>query len=134
MISKAFKFKKRENHMRKEELNHYKKLLLQERDEVLKELIESDEDAKNLMENDMANVNDAVDEATSTVAQTLLLTMSKNNQERILSIEAALRRIAESSYGICITCGEKITKERLDAVPWATKCIKCKVKDEKKHQ
>src|SRR4030042_2729467 len=102
--------------MKKEELNHYKKLLALERDEVLKELVESDEDAKSLMQNDMVNVNDAVDDATSTITQTLLSTMTKNNQEKILAIEAALRRIAENSYGICISCGEKIGTERLDTV------------------
>lgn len=120
--------------MKKEELKHFQKLLLDERDEVLTEIMESDEDAKNLIENDMINVNDSVDEATSTITQTILSTMSKNNQQKILAIEAALRRIIENNYGICITCGSKITKERLEAVPWVTKCITCKLKENKKHQ
>lgn len=119
--------------MKKDELKYYKELLLQEREEILKEIIESDEDAKSLMENDMINVNDSVDEATSTITQTILSTMSKNNQQKIQAIEAALRRIVENNFGICVTCGNKIAKERLDAVPWATKCIKCKLKENKKN-
>ena len=119
--------------MRKDELKHFQKLLLEEREEVVAEIMESDEDARNLMENDMINVNDSVDEATSTITQTILSTMSKNNQQKILAIEAALRRIVENNYGLCIACGCKIAKERLEAVPWATKCITCKLKENKKH-
>src|SRR4030043_2092771 len=98
--------------MKKDELKYYKELLLQEREEILKEIIESDEDAKSLMENDMINVNDSVDEATSTITQTILSTMSKNNQQKIQAIEAALRRIIENNFGICVTCSRKIAKER----------------------
>ncbi|MCK4797151.1 MAG: TraR/DksA family transcriptional regulator [Spirochaetes bacterium] len=111
----------------------FKKLLLEERENLLKELIASDESAKDLIENDMHNVNDSVDEASSSVTQTMLAIMNKNNRQKIIAIEAALRRIVESSYGICISCGKEITKNRLEAVPWTTKCIKCKTNDEKKH-
>ena len=118
--------------MKKEELNHFKEMLLQEREEVIKEIMESDETARDLIENDMINVNDSVDEATSSITQTLLSTMNKNNQQKIMAIEAALRRVVEGNFGSCISCGENISKERLEAVPWATKCINCKLKDEKK--
>lgn len=133
MLMRTFNFLINENAMKKDELKHYKELLLQEREEILKEIIESDEDARSLMENDMINVNDSVDEATSTITQTILSTMSKNNQQKIQAIEAALRRIVENNFGVCVTCGDKIAKERLDAVPWATKCIKCKLKENKKN-
>ena len=119
--------------MTKREIEHYKNMLLKEKEEVMKEIVESDETARDLLENDMTHVNDSVDEASSTITQTLLSTMNKNNQTKINAIEAALRRISENNFGVCISCGDKITKERLETVPWATKCIKCKIKDEKKH-
>lgn len=119
--------------MTKEKIKHYKKLLLEEKENIMQEIIESDESARDLLENDMHNVNDSVDEASSTITQTLLNTMNKNHQQRILSVEAALRRIDEGVFGVCISCGKDIAADRLDAVPWATKCIKCKMQDEKKH-
>lgn len=41
------------------------------------------------------------------------------------TIEAALTRVAEGEYGICVDCGDKITEERLDVLPATPKCQKC---------
>jgi len=40
-------------------------------------------------------------------------------------IEAALVRVAEGEYGYCVTCGDKISEERLDVLPATPKCQKC---------
>lgn len=40
-------------------------------------------------------------------------------------VRAALARIDEASYGICLNCGEEIKPRRLDAVPWAAYCLRC---------
>jgi len=40
-------------------------------------------------------------------------------------IEAALGRVEDGSYGICVACGEDISTERLDVVPHAPRCRKC---------
>ena len=37
----------------------------------------------------------------------------------------ALKRIANGTYGICAKCGDDISPERLDAVPYAVTCRKC---------
>jgi len=41
------------------------------------------------------------------------------------SVKAALRRIHEGSFGICIVCETAISPRRLAAVPWAPRCIQC---------
>ena len=41
------------------------------------------------------------------------------------AIRAALQRIADGSYGQCVTCGEPIAPRRLEALPYATQCIAC---------
>lgn len=41
-------------------------------------------------------------------------------------IDDALRTLREGSYGICRPCGKKIPERRLEAVPFATLCVKCK--------
>ncbi len=45
--------------------------------------------------------------------------------EEIAEINAALARIDEGNYGICSSCGEGIGQQRLDALRYATECIKC---------
>jgi hypothetical protein len=35
------------------------------------------------------------------------------------SIELALRRITDRSFGVCVHCGEEVKRRRLEAVPWA---------------
>lgn len=55
------------------------------------------------------------------VAQHLL-----GNQEFTLSeTEAALERIKLGTYGICSECKGKIALERLQALPYARRCIQC---------
>lgn len=118
--------------MDKNKLNHYKELLLKEKDEVLEEIMEVDETAKALMEEEEHNVNDSVDLANLSINQNLLKSMSKKNQDKIMAIEAALKRIEENTFGICISCGNPIEENRLEAVPWATKCISCKNSEEQR--
>ena len=38
---------------------------------------------------------------------------------------AALRRIDQDGYGICLECAEPISPKRLEAVPWARHCVTC---------
>jgi RNA polymerase-binding transcription factor DksA len=45
--------------------------------------------------------------------------------EEIREIEAALLRIAQGTYGRCIECGEAIARERLGAMPAASRCHSC---------
>ena len=44
---------------------------------------------------------------------------------QLRNARAALRRIAEGSFGICQECDEAIHPKRLAALPWATFCIRC---------
>lgn len=46
-------------------------------------------------------------------------------RKEILAIRAALQRLANNTYGICVECGKKIPDKRLQAVPTALRCIAC---------
>ena len=48
----------------------------------------------------------------------------------ILSVGGALERIENGTYGLCESCGEDITPQRLKARPVTTQCIDCKIKEE----
>jgi DnaK suppressor protein len=40
-------------------------------------------------------------------------------------VRAALARIEDGSFGICMRCEEEIPNKRLKAVPWAAYCVPC---------
>ena len=46
-------------------------------------------------------------------------------------IAGALRRIRQNCYGICQECEERIPRERLNAVPWAERCVQCQAEIER---
>ena len=46
-------------------------------------------------------------------------------EKEIASIQRALGRIKDGSYGICVRCGEEIAPDRLEARPEAALCINC---------
>ncbi|WP_425091198.1 TraR/DksA family transcriptional regulator [Tropicimonas sp. S265A] len=46
-------------------------------------------------------------------------------QAELTQIDAALKRIADGSYGICLKCGGDISDARLAAVPTAALCRTC---------
>jgi DnaK suppressor protein len=45
--------------------------------------------------------------------------------ERRRLILAALLRIETNGFGLCLTCGRQIGAKRLDAMPWAERCLSC---------
>jgi DnaK suppressor protein len=49
----------------------------------------------------------------------------------IQDIDEALRRIGEGSYGHCETCDKPISRERLEAIPYARLCLPCKKEEER---
>ncbi len=44
---------------------------------------------------------------------------------RLREIRAALERVEDGSFGICLNCEEEIAAKRLAAVPWTALCIVC---------
>ncbi|MFV2053177.1 TraR/DksA family transcriptional regulator [Aliiroseovarius sp. YM-037] len=53
--------------------------------------------------------------------------MGLSSQAEIRKIEAALGRIDAGEYGLCAKCGDKITNERLDVLPYTPFCKSCAV-------
>src|ERR1035437_121129 len=60
------------------------------------------------------------------VAEMAVAMVIRENQE-LLHIEAALARVGDGSYGICIDCGGEIGRARLKADPAAMRCLPCKI-------
>ena len=57
--------------------------------------------------------------------QEFSLDMVKAEEDTLGEIQAALERINAGVYGACTSCGSKVKKARLNAIPFAQFCIDC---------
>jgi RNA polymerase-binding protein DksA len=77
-----------------------------------------------------ASDNHLAETATATLGREIDYTLGENSGQVLAAIDSALKRIDEGTYGTCVSCGEQIRYERLEATPWASLCIDCKRKAE----
>ena len=56
----------------------------------------------------------------------------ERGSEILEQVDRALDGIEAGTYGICDECGDKIGIDRLEALPFATQCIKCKREGEQR--
>jgi DnaK suppressor protein len=71
------------------------------------------------------------DNASDTYERELDVSLEDNADHLLAAIDAALGRVDAGTYGSCERCGKPIDPERLEALPWATKCIECKRLEER---
>jgi len=74
---------------------------------------------------------DEVEERSQEEAMAALLSLLESREQAELrEIHAALARIKDGTFGVCVGCGIKIRRERLDALPAARLCARCERKAE----
>ena len=78
------------------------------------------------------NDNHLGDAASGTLDREIDYTLEENSEQVLSQIDAALERIDDGTFGTCSNCGQPIAEERLEARPWATLCIDCKRKEERR--
>ena len=66
------------------------------------------------------------EEATETLELEKRLTLENRVRQEMATVEHALEKIEKGTYGLCDNCGESINPERLEALPQASLCLKCK--------
>ena len=79
-----------------------------------------------------SNDNHLGDAASGTLDREIDYTLEENSEQVLSQIDAALKRIDDGTFGTCSNCGQPIAEERLEARPWATLCIDCKRKEERR--
>jgi DnaK suppressor protein len=57
--------------------------------------------------------------------QEFTLSLMANEEETLQSVEDALTRIRQKTFGTCVECDGIIPKKRLEALPYASTCIRC---------
>jgi RNA polymerase-binding protein DksA len=60
------------------------------------------------------------------------LALSTAARQTVDDIAKALVRMDDGSYGYCEVCGDRIPVPRLEAIPWADQCVKCKSRGERR--
>src|SRR6202047_5581184 len=68
---------------------------------------------------------DALDEVQHAAERELAIRNLDRESNLLRNVRAALHRIDEGSFGVCLHCEEDISIKRLHAVPWAAYCIQC---------
>jgi DnaK suppressor protein len=104
--------------MTKSELNKYKQIL----ETKLAELSQAVRDRDGIA---IEKSPDALDEVQHAAERELAIRNLDRESNLLRNVRAALRRINEGSYGICLHCEEDINPKRLNAVPWTPFCITC---------
>ena len=65
------------------------------------------------------------DLASDNFEQEVSISLLETEEQRLEDIAAALARIDQGTYGRCQECNKEISKERLQAIPYALLCIDC---------
>jgi len=71
------------------------------------------------------------EEATETLELEKRIVLEKRIREQLAGVEHALHKFEEGTYGSCDNCGQPIDPARLEALPEASLCMKCKAQQAK---
>ncbi len=121
--------KEREARERRQEV--LQKMLMGKRQAIIKEIEESlgqslTEDQQRRLE----SARDVGDQALMDLERELGISLMEMRNRRRQSIDEALTRLHEGTYGICAECGVEISEKRLQAVPFAKLCVECQSREE----
>ena len=115
----------------KPELKNFKTLILEKRNTVEKELESSREKADEVLKNNSVNAiysSHMADAGTDQQEMEKNYYMVDRENTYLQYLNRALEMIEDGSFGICVSCGQLISKERLNEVPHTTSCFDCKSK------
>lgn len=100
------------------------------REEVRHELLNADDEQYV----DLASgVHDIAEESVADFLVDLRLANLDRHINEIREVDAALARLTDGSYGICVDCGAEIPVSRLQVAPAAARCIMCQALHEKQY-
>jgi DnaK suppressor protein len=113
---------------RKDSLGALRQILIKRRDALRSALAG---DLSLLSEIRGQSSGDVIDAALDAAQDELSSQLAEVESRELANIETALERMREGNYGCCEMCEEGIPLARLQALPYATFCIKCQRKAER---
>jgi RNA polymerase-binding protein DksA len=79
-------------------------------------------------------VTDRADESVADLLSDLGEAEVSRDLAELREVEAARKRLADGTYGICTDCGVSIDFQRLQAEPAAARCVECQTRHEKTYR
>jgi DnaK suppressor protein len=122
--------KRGEQYMNKEQLEHFRQILLGWKRDLM---VEVDRTVSH-MKDEAANFPDPNDRATQEEEFSLELRTRDRERKLIRKIDEALKRTEDGSYGYCLETGEEIGVKRLEARPVATLSIEAQERRERRER
>lgn len=110
------------------DIGHFKKILLQKRWEILKNVSEIEDEALKKSRLDASGDLSSMpihmaDIGTDNYEQEFVLGLMDSERQLLKETDEALERIEKGTYGVCAGTGKPIPKARLEANPWAKYCV-----------
>jgi RNA polymerase-binding protein DksA len=123
--------------MAAKDLKKYKALLLEEREKIGGGLNHITQETLKTSQKDASGDLSGysfhmADQASDNYEVEFSLGRASDEQDVLYSIDEALKRIEDGTYGNCPQCGKQIPKKRLTAIPQTELCIICQSKNESK--
>lgn len=118
-----------------EELKEFREIIMNKLEEARRDLKLLTEAYTNSSENDTNDTSPTfkvLEEGSTVLSKEENGQLAARQHKFIKSLENALIRIENGTYGICRETGKLISKERLRSVPHATLCIEAKLKQSPK--
>ncbi len=78
---------------------------------------------EDVRDEDRSYGNHMADDATDTYEQERQMALQRNLETVLADVNDALQRMDEGKYGVCLDCGKDIPLERLQARPYAVRCL-----------
>lgn len=101
----------------------YKEMLIEEKGKIENILENSLGD---YLEGELSNVdNHPADMGTELFMKEQDEGFKASHKNTLEEIENSLSNIQDGNYGLCSSCGEDISEERLDVLPYASTCTEC---------
>jgi RNA polymerase-binding protein DksA len=122
--------------MKKKEIAHFEKRLLEERARVIKQIANYDQHFAETLQSANGDLSaysfHMADQGTDAMEREKAFLFASKEGRLLYHIDEALRRIYKTPerFGKCEECSEEIGLERLDALPHARLCIRCKEREE----
>ena len=114
--------------MNTKNLEYFKNILLDKRKEVLTKegMLELAATEQNTNSGDLKYPTHLADLGSDTMGKELSSFFKARTGKYLKHLDVALKRIERDSYGLCLSCGEEIQRERLEVVPHTRYCVSCK--------
>jgi len=108
--------------MEQKKLKTYREKLIQKKEEILVAYNKNKTYGK---EADEEGSQDIADKASNSYTKEFLFSLSNTERDMLAQVDEAIVRIDDRRFGTCAVCEDELDKKRLEAVPWAKRCISC---------